>query len=117
MKIIPAEGPDGVDTVMVTVKGNKNGPVRVNLSDFEADQASDNPTMKATDADPEPIPAPEPEQAPAAPPQFVVGRFGRSINYYVKNLDGTKTEGVKGIDEDGYPTEEAAWAAIKALSA
>ena len=111
MKIIPADGPDGVETTMVKMKGNKNGPVLINVSDFDAE------TMTPVDDEPKPAPAAVVEtQEPVAPPTYIVGKYGQSPKFFVKNIDGSKAAGVEGIDEAGYETEQDAWAAIKAVT-
>lgn len=103
---------DSVPVILAIPKGSTD-PVRVNLSDYEADQALpvgerafkadgeaevDAPGFTAPNAPP-----------PAAAAGHLVMKEGRK--FFVVTIDGTKVE---GFDADGYSSEAAARAAIDA---
>lgn len=131
-----------VETVMV--KGSDGKPLRVNRTDYDADQSSDTPTMTLhkSDKDAQPTPdtvataaaAPEgvtqlpspsavdngtimQDAAPVAglPNQLAVAKKGNKI-IVVNATDGTPYTDIR-IDPKGYDDDAAAWLAIKTVQA
>lgn len=104
---------DSVPVILAIPKGSTD-PVRVNLSDYEADQALPvgERAFKAngeTEVDTPGFTAPNAPARAAAAAGHLVMKEGRK--FFVVTIDGTKVE---GFDADGYSSEAAARAAIDA---
>jgi hypothetical protein len=134
---------DVCETVMV--KGGDGGdPIRINKSDYDADQAEGGAKkyhLHADDKQPQPDPivgtGPVPVHpaltippAPSAPnfvnpvaPQtasadtlmVAKGGTGAKAKFFVVRPDGTRVEDMRDVDKDGYATEALAWAAVEAV--
>ena len=101
------------ETCEIVIIEGPEGPVRVNKSDFDADQASDSPKMKlatVSDAPAEPV-------KNETPAQLLVSKEGTGAKavFFVTDAQGVKVTG-EGITETGYASEADAWAAIMALA-
>jgi hypothetical protein len=130
------------ETVVVKVKGSTD-PVRVNKSDFDADQAKGGKGIytlneKATDEQTDPVaggvfvPVAEGLKIPPAPSApafvnpvspttatadtlFVTKGKGAKGKFFVVGPDAMPIANMKDIDPAGYETEELAWAAVNAV--
>lgn len=100
--------------VEVVIVKTKNGPLRVNKSDYDADpKAYGSLDAEATEtAAASPPPSVNTANTNVAP-QYFVSKEGRK--FFVMNLDGTKATGTD-IDADGYTTEDKAREAMKSLT-
>lgn len=97
---------DMVKTVMIETE---NGPVIINETDYDADK------HKLVDEADAKIPVTVPPVVENGEPEnLLVTKKGKK--FIVVNQNGDRIERA-GIEEDGYETEAAAWAAIMALSA
>lgn len=95
---------------VVLVKGEDGNPLRINESHYLANQ--DKYTLHEDDES-------DLERAPVGgtlPPgvTLMVKKIGRK--FFAVNPDETKVTGITGIDENGYDTDQAAWAAVIALA-
>lgn len=126
----------------VTVKGQDGEPLRINKTDYDADQADGGAKKfklhKDDAAAPDPVtlaagqsitppadviipPAPSapafvtpvPPQVPS-PGQFLV--FNEGKKYFIVDVQGVKVTGNPGVDEKGYASEQAALDAIKLIA-
>lgn len=100
--------------VEVVIVKTKNGPLRVNKSDYDADPKAygtldEGATEEAGNTPPPSINTTTSNVAP----QYFVSKEGRK--FFVMNLDGSKATG-SAIDAEGYTTEDKAREAMKALT-
>lgn len=130
----------GIETCPTVMAQTPNGPVQVNKSAFDEDQAlpedqrvysglaeaapaptpapapaEPTPAPAQAQATPEPTPTPTPAPAEAEKPQYAVRKYGSL--YYAVNKDQSKVSGVEGINEGGYESESDAWDAVIAANA
>lgn len=128
----------------VLVKGKGGEPMRINQSDYDADQAEGGAkayTLHKDDKEPQPDPIvgegvvpvhpdltiPPAPSAPAfvnpvapstanADTLFVVkSGKGAAAKYFVTDASGAKVTDKRDVDADGYATEALAWAAVEAV--
>jgi hypothetical protein len=90
----------------VTVE-TKNGPVRINESDYLA--APDDYTLVTDDVPTSDDNAPAVTVTDDAPPSYLVKKVGKK--FYVVNSAGDKVDTDK-ISKDGYATDKEAWDAV-----
>ena len=95
----------------VSVMRDGIGPIIVNLSDYEDDQAAAKSRMKLVDAPP-PQPAPEPEPSKKVDSEYAVTRQGRWF-YIVEVSTGDRVADIEGLD-GAFKSDIEAWGAISA---
>lgn len=123
---------DTCETVIITPKGGGD-PVRVNKSDYDADNTIG--TLRKTDtkeqeapttaASPAPVDTsvmPPPTASAVVPTHATIPSPGdvgvvqdKKKFYLARTSDGTRLTAAEGAIEDGYATDKAAWDAVLGL--